>query len=291
MMKNPLVMLLALLVSTSTVLAESDTFTLDESYSIESDGTLFLYSNDAEVTITGENRSDVEVHVFREVTTSGLVFESRRSRFSVEVTEENGNLYIREAEESGSHWGIVGSMHEDYEINIRIPSSVALKIRGDDDDYVIRDISGDLSLRFEDGTARIAGCSSSQLELEAEDGDIDLMGGQGELFLYVEDGEAIVTDGQFSSIEAGAEDGDISIETSLADDGHYDFETDDGMIELTVLDGGGLFVVNVDDGRVRSSRDFDRTKDDEHRIELSLPGGNARVRIDLEDGIVRLRAK
>jgi len=108
----------AILLSGFAVSAQSTKigdFHLDKEYKIESTGTLYLDASDAKVFITGSKRTTAHVKIDREVTSKGMTFGERE--FRVDVTEQNGNLTIRE-ESKGSTVGVVGYYNEKYTINI-----------------------------------------------------------------------------------------------------------------------------------------------------------------------------
>jgi hypothetical protein len=87
----------AILCSAFSVIGQSNksgSFHLDKEYTINATGTIHLDASDAKVFITGSNRKTAHVKIDRDVTTKGISFGDRE--FSVDVTEQNGNLSIRE---------------------------------------------------------------------------------------------------------------------------------------------------------------------------------------------------
>jgi Toastrack DUF4097 len=269
--------------------AKTHRYDLEETYTIAKDGTLFLNTDDAEVTIIGEDRDDVLVEIHHEWHISGVSTRGGDD-FEIVVTEENGNLRIREAD-TGGITIMMGSIHEEYTVDIKAPSSVNLRIRGDDDDYRIRRFSGEVRLDFEDGNAQLLDMSGSKFEIGIEDGDLELEGGTGMLDLYIEDGSATVEDGSFSEISSRVEDGDITIFTTLADGGDYRMRAEDGSVELGVTGGGGEFRLLFEDGGTRVGRDFDLVDEDDDYEEYTLEGGTASVRMEVEDGRITLRKR
>jgi len=269
--------------------AKTHTYNLDETYSIAADGTLFLNTDDADITITGEDRQDVHVIIHHEWHISGVSTRGGDD-FEVIVTEENGNLRIREAD-TGGITIMMGTIREEYTVEIVAPKSVNLRIRGDDDDYRIRGFAGDVRLDFEDGRAQLMHMTGSHFEIGVEDGDLELQGGSGLLDIFAEDGSVVVEDGQFSDVSARVEDGDISISTSLSDGGDYRIRAEDGSIELNIEDGGGEFRLVFDDGSTRVGRQFDLLEEDEGYEEYQLGDGDARVRMEVEDGRITLRKR
>ena len=84
------------------------------------------------------------------------------------------------------------------------------------------------------------------------------------------------------------DDGDLIIETSLADDGTYFIDAQDGLVSLAITKGGGKFDVRHDDARVITEGDFKITEDAEDRTRLTLANGVAKVDIRADDARVRL---
>jgi hypothetical protein len=64
---------------------------------------------------------------------------------------------------SSSRVGVVGYYSEEYRIEIEVPIGVSLKVRGDDGDYYIKNISGSVLLDLDDADAELAGCTGDNL--------------------------------------------------------------------------------------------------------------------------------
>ncbi len=269
----------------SDLSAQDKNFNLDEVYDIASNGTIHLKSNDANVKITGSDRADVHLVIDRTETTRGV--RSNRSRFDIKVEEREGDLYITESASRGVTFQI-GSFRVDYEIEIEMPNTGSLRIKGDDDDYVIRSVNGKISIETDDGDVELIECNGDDFDIQLEDGDLKMDGGKGSLYINVDDGDVDVRNGAFDRVEVISEDGDVSLETTLADDGIYELRGDDANIDFVVLGGGGAFVVAKDDGRISASASFETIQESERRSKLQLNGGKADVDIRIEDGRVRL---
>ncbi len=279
----------------AAVQAKSDktTFDLDETYAVDPDGILYLDTNDAEVKIVGADRADVHIRVHYQRKVTGFSNTNAEREFQVRVSEDHGNLYVHEVEEEGGEVIFFGSVSEEYEIHIEVPRTISLNLDGDDDDYLIEGIGGEIRLDMDDGDATIRDARGDSFEIAFQDGSVELFGGSGMLDVSVEDGAFYADDGAFSSIEARFEDGDVEVSTSLTDDGRYRFRGDDGRVTLNVLDGGGYFDCDLDDGRVRASSAFileDGEEGGEYQL-YRLAGGDADVRVRIEDGTIRLRKR
>ncbi|KYG76664.1 DUF4097 family beta strand repeat-containing protein [Roseivirga echinicomitans] len=260
-------------------------FHLDNTYSIGASGTLYLNSEDAEVRITGSSRSDAHIKIDRTQQIKG--FTSGRAEFNVIVENRGDDLHVTERERSGVRIQM-GSIRTDYRIDIELPESASIRVKGEDDDYVVRNVNGKIYMETEDGDIEIIDCRSNDFEFRLEDGDLRIDGGTGSLKVESEDGDVEVRGGSFNDIDIDIEDGDVMLETSLSDDGRYIIRGEDSSIEFVVTNGGGEFSILKDDGSVRASSAFETVHETDHRSELKLEGGKANVEIRTEDGRVRL---
>ena len=276
------------LLSSFSVLAQSDktgNFHLDKEFKMESAGVIHLSSSDAKVFIIGSSGSTAHVKIDREVTTKGLIFGEEK--FTVDVTEQNGGLLIKER--SGStHVGMVGYYNENYTMNIEVPTGASLVIRGDDGDYFIKAVNGSIELDLDDADVELAGCLGSNFKIRLDDGDLRMDTGKGTLEVDADDADIVIKSASFEKIMADIDDGDFVIETALSENGDYYIDGQDGLISFTVLGGGGKFDIRHDDARVIAEGKFDTVEKSEDRTRLTLANGNAKVNIHADDARVRL---
>ena len=277
-----------ILLSSFSVLAQSDktgNFHLDKEFKMESAGVIHLSSSDAKVFIIGSSRSTAHVKIDREVTTKGLIFGEEK--FTVDVTEQNGDLLIKER--SGStHVGMVGYYNENYTMNIEVPTGASLVIRGDDGDYFIKAVNGSIELDLDDADVELAGCLGSNFKIRLDDGDLRMDTGKGTLEVDADDADIVIKSASFEKIMADIDDGDFVIETALSENGDYYIDAQDGLISFTVLGGGGKFDIRHDGARVIAEGKFDTVEKSEDRTRLTLANGNAKVNIHADDARVRL---
>lgn len=265
---------------------KGDEFHLDKVYEMSATGTLNLNTEDADVRIVGSNRSDVHVKIDRVVTTRGV--SSRSRSFDVDVENRNGDLFIRESKGRSRGFIGVGYFRTDYDILIELPEGASLRVRGEDDDYYVKNVNGAIEMETEDGDIELVDCNGSDFEFILEDGDLKLDGGKGKFYARLDDGDIDMINGGFDNVEIQVEDGNVTMETGIADNGVYDIRADDARIDFVVLSGGGDFRVTKDDGRVRATSDFETIRENDYRSELKLAGGKADVQIRTNDGSVRL---
>ncbi len=276
---------LALLVSTAAV-AQNDpnNFHLDKEFKINPTGIIKLFASDAKVQVNGSSREKAHVKIDRQVTTKGWVFGNES--FGIDISEEEGNLTIREKHHSVS--GIIGYYSEKYTIILELPSSASIAVQGDDGDYKVKNINGVVSFDLDDADVELTDCGGSDFSFKMDDGDVTMNRGKGKLQLAGDDADVKITNGNFDTIEASIDDGDLVIETSLADEGKYYIKAEDGLVSLTVLKGGGKFDVRHDDGRIVAEGKFELVQESENHKQFGLAKGTARVEIKADDAKVKL---
>ncbi|MEO1053306.1 MAG: DUF4097 family beta strand repeat-containing protein [Bacteroidota bacterium] len=288
-MKNlfqlPSIILVSLLFLSHAAFSQSDEYKLDKSYNISANGFINMRTNDADIKIVGSNRDDVRVKVYRKVESKGLA--SNNSEFRIDISEDGGDLVIREKRE-GNSYVVMGYRKVEYKISIEAPKTAGLKINGDDDDYIIENIDGNITMKVDDGDVKLSNCNGSNYDFVLDDGDVDMDGGSGNLSIRLDDGDFVVKNGNFKEINAVTDDGDIYLETSLTNDGDYFFRTDDGGIDMTVTSGGGEFDIRHDDSRLSSSDDFRVIEKSEDETRLKLDNGTAKIRMRVNDSRIKL---
>ena len=273
---------------TTNLFAQTDEYHLDEVYPIDAGGTINLVSDDADVWITGSDRDDVRIIVDYRLTVKGLSI-GQSDEFEMIVEQRNGDLYIREKPRDIGVSFMIGESEEDYTIEIQVPHDVHLDIDGDDGEYEIVSIDGSLRADVDDSEFRIADCNGGDFDFSMDDGRLEMDGGNGRLRIEADDGDVRIDGGAFTDISAESDDSDIEITTSLYDNGNYRFEMDDGDLTLNITGGGGEFNIDHDNADVHTTRHFEEMRDDEDLAIYRLMGGNARVKIESDDGDINLR--
>lgn len=285
-MKNLYIVFFSLMISVAA--AQDGEFHLDKVYKISKNGTIDLSSSDANVFITGSLRPDAHVKIDRKVTVKGLY--SGQSEFSVEVTPTDDGLRIREHQNS-FNTGFVSYYREDYRIEIEAPEGVSLTIRGDDGDYFIKNINGAISMSMDDADAEFTDCKGNQFSFRIDDGDIRMDKAKGSLEVDGDDADIEIRNAAFTSIRADIDDGDLIIETSLANNGEYNFRSQDGLVSLDITSGGGEFDIRHDDGHVSSQGNFRTIYDSDDHKKLTLANGTAKVYVRGDDARVKLTSR
>jgi hypothetical protein len=260
-------------------------FHLDKEYKMSATGTIHLNASDAKVFITGSSRQTAHVKIDREIVSKGVSFGDRE--FRVEVTEQNGNLLIKE-QSHGTSVGMVGYYHEKYTITLEVPEGASLEVDGDDGDYFIKSVNGSIKLDLDDADVELTACLGNSFRVKLDDGDLHMDTGRGTLDVDADDGDVEIKNATFDKIMARIDDGDFVVETNMAENGVYDIEAQDGLVSIKVLGGGGRFDIRHDDARVIVQGDFNTVEKSESRTRLTLANGNAKVTIRADDARVRL---
>jgi hypothetical protein len=271
----------------SIAFAQDGTFHMDKEFKIGKAGTIDLSCSDAKVFVTGSPRNSAHVKIDRTITTKG--WSSTSAEFSVDVEEADGNLKIHERQRGANL--AFGYVNESYKIEIEVPEGASLTVRGDDGDYYVKNINGAISLSLDDADAELADCKGDQFKFRFDDGDLRMDKARGTLEIRGDDADIEIYSAQFSAIDVDVDDGDLMIETSLADNGTYNINDQDGNVSMRITGGGGTFTVYHDDGNLNTSADFKTLKENEDEIHLALGSGKAKVIVHAEDADVKLTTK
>jgi hypothetical protein len=283
-MKSILTLLAVAVAATSYGQNDPKNYHVDKEFKITANGVLKLDASNARVTITGSSRETAHVKIDRVVTSKGWVFGEKA--FGVEINEDANGLTIHEKPHSVS--GIIGFYSEKYTIEIEVPASVSLTVRGDDGNYNVSHINGAVAFDLDDADVELTECDGSSFRFSVDDGRIKMNRGKGKLEIKGDDAHVEITNGSFSSVTSSTDDGSVSIETSLADKGDYHINAEDGQVILSITGGGGKIDIHHDDGRVTADSKFDLLRDTDERKQYNLANGTATVDIRTDDARVRL---
>jgi Toastrack DUF4097 len=263
---------------------KQNSFNLNKSYPLDNNGTIYLSADDAEVTIIGEDRQDVAVKINHYIKSKGLEWGKRE--FRVDVEPRGGNLYIDEYQKNST--AIMGYVSTDYRIVIRAPFGSNLDIKGDDDEYMITAINGEISVKADDGNVTLKNCQGNRFFFDLDDGDVIMDQGQGQLTARMDDGDIDISNAAFQSIDYRGDDGKVAIETSIGPSAIFKFSGDDTTFDFVITRGGGTFTINHDDGKIDYDNNFRLMDKDSDRTVLSLTGGRGKIIISGDDIRVNL---
>jgi hypothetical protein len=283
--------ILSFLIMLPIVSAAQDTdidFHHDKTYEMSPAGRVKLACSDARVTVVGSDRSAARVKIDRVVSSKGIIF-GRNNDFHVDVRVEGGDLVIEEVGRY-SMSGIIGYYREDYTIVLELPRGTSLAVKGDDGNFLVRDLSGSISLSLDDADVKLQGCTGADFRFALDDGDLEMDQGRGRIKIIADDADVQIQSGNFVSVDVEIDDGELILETSLSDGGDYRVIAQDGLVALTVTDGGGRFDIRHDDARLTTEGGFEQLTSSESRTTLQLASGAAKVSILADDARLRLKA-
>jgi len=283
-MKRAFLILAASILSFYTFAQKQTEFHVDKTYSLDQTGTVYLSAHDAKVTIIGENRKDVAVKIDYYMHTKGIEWGTRE--FTVDIDSRGDDLYITEHRVNNS--GIMGSVSIEYKIVIKAPVGSNWDIDGDDDDYNIRSINGDISINADDADVIMKDCRGNKFYFDLDDGDISMDQGKGELTARMDDGDIEIRNAHFETINYRGDDGDVSIETSISPNAMFKFSGDDATFDLVFTNGGGSFTIKHDNGNIDYDNNFRMMDKEQNLLSLSLTGGRGKIIISGDDIRVNL---
>lgn len=264
----------------SFALMSQNPYEYSGTHSISKGKTLFLSSEDADVTIKGTNRSDVQIDIYRNA--KGNL--AKKQEFSFDIEERNGNLYLTEVKKSDpvTFFGYINI--KEYSIDLLVPNNIHLNIEGEDDDYKIEEITGDITIDTEDGDILISEATSDMISIESEDGDFNLYESTGSLKYRGEDGDIEIYESDLEDLIIKTEDGDVRTKETTS--GMTKIDSEDGDINLDVVKGD--FFADIEDGDIAIN--------EVHSLNLEIDGQDGSVtlsgylndkndyKIKLEDG-------
>ena len=259
-------------------------FHIDQSYPINNTGTLYLSLHDADVTIIGENRQDVALKLDYFVSRKGIEWGNKE--FYVEVDPKDGDLYIEEFREGSIT--IMGYSSTEYKVVIKVPNGVTLNIKGDDDDYNITAINGEISIDADDADVLLKHCQGNSFYFDLDDGDVIMDEGRGSLTARMDDGDIEISNAAFDNIDFRGDDGELALETSITPNSLFKLIGDDANFDIVITNGGGTFTIKHDDGDIDYDNNFRLMEQEEHRTVLALTGGRGKVIISGDDIRVNL---
>lgn len=278
---------LFLIFATAVAQQKAGPYKVNKEFNLSPTGKLTLRCSDANVSIKGTNRTNAHVKIYREVTGKGL-WINNRDEFYVDVQELNGDLLVEERLSDASTFLFFGYINQKHTIDIELPKTASVEIKGDDGEILIHHVDGSIAVNVEDADVELVGCSGNEFSFDMEDGDLSMDGGAGKVEVNAVDGSVGITNGKFTHVDVRKSDGNIKVATSIANEGRYYINAGDGLVSFTVLNGGGTFDVRHGDRRVTAEGNFKRVHETEGRSRFELANGTAKVDVRADDARVRL---
>lgn len=216
-------------------------------------------------------------------------------------------------QQRGSRWRLVfrgkPGVAKDVDCEIRMPSGMALQVRGYDLDLEVEglraaigleSIQGDIWVRggreevdlvSVHGSVSLSGAEGRIRAISTND-DIELRDCQGRIVAETVNGDIRLGNARSDDVQAVTVNGDILYDGSIEERGQYSFSTHHGDIVVGMLPTASAKVsVATWSGEVRSDYDFDRVDRVDgpgKRFHLQLGSGSAELRLESFDGDVEL---
>lgn len=240
-----------LTISASNLCGAEFVDTIEKSFPIAENGQLFTQLEDADISVTSHNKSEIYVLVTRKLESKSE--EEAQEIFAkhiVEFQSEPDSLKITSKREDSKSklWGFRGSRFQ-AKFKIFVPQKLNTNLKTVDGDVVFSNVEGTATIHTVDGDLKVSDVSG-ELELKTVDGDALINNMVGPLVVRSVDGDLILKNIQ-GSIQAKTIDGDVQIELTGQPERESNIESKDGDIELVLSEGVGLIIdAKASDGSV-----------------------------------------
>ena len=132
-------------------------YTYDETHAFPISQKIRVTSEDAEVIVTGSDRTDVRVQVHYALSADAKVLQ--RFDYKVNVHSDGGELRVDELRSTGSRNFVYDQRA--HRITIEVPRSADVTIQEEDGACEITSITGSVNVRMNDGKVHAADCTGA----------------------------------------------------------------------------------------------------------------------------------
>ena len=196
---------------------------------------------------------------------------------------DDGDLLVTET--SGELRAVVDDGHLDLR---QVTGEVELRI--DDGRLTVNGFDGRLRLALDDGRVEISDATGAVTAV-VDDGDLDLRQVSGSVNVRTDDGD-VRLDGVLTALHARTDDGRVEIRAEAGSQMEEDWSVraDDGGVALALPDGFAAdLVVRTDNGAAEIEQPITvHGRVSRHRISGALNGGGHELRVESDDGRVRI---
>jgi DUF4097 and DUF4098 domain-containing protein YvlB len=279
--------------STSFLTAKEINKKFNHTFDVKPGAVLFLEHGDGKVIIESWEKETVQVDVKYHVESHSVGVGGDRD-FDVEFKQNGEKVYIIGHEGRRINVGFSSINYIEYTYKIKVPDYIELDTYGDDGDLEIKNITGRIRCKLDDGEIKLENINNKRTDLRTEDGNIRLDTFSGELSVRSDDGDVHINNASVGEADITGSDGRIRINNS---DGDFYVNSDDGDITLNKISGKKLDVkaqdadvdihfvgqgevsigVKTNDGRVKL--EFDNPVS----AAFSLETDDGRIRFDIDD--------
>ncbi|MDH5406954.1 MAG: DUF4097 domain-containing protein [Candidatus Aminicenantes bacterium] len=192
--------------------------------------------------------------------------------------------------------GVQGAVEvevDDGELWLQRVDSPRIRIRSDDGDIILKDVTakGLLDIRANDGDIEIYDTRAEAISVQNDDGNIELSNVKGEIRLNTNDGRIELIDADTSHLEIEGDDSRVRVETTVYPEGTYRIRTADGAIYLTIPGDCSATFDATTEGSFKFDLPIKAEKISHGHMRGSLGKGEATIRLSSEDGNITISAR
>jgi len=273
------------LITPDSALAQKE-FKMNESFRISSGGLLDLKANGAKIRIIGTDNKETSISALYRIETKGLKI-GNKDPVTLSVKTRGDTLQIREQEQEGRRV-LLGSKDVVYTITIDVPVDLDLNLKGESNNYFIRNVNGAVELQGKQVEAELQKIGSHDIYFDLNDSIIDMDGGSGRFTANLDKSTINMYETSFEFMDADLDGVDLDLGLHLSDNGEYNIKMVKGSLDFDILSGGGRFNILHNDQRIYSEGRFIVEKNDKDETIYIRENGTAVSNIDLESGALKL---
>ncbi len=182
---------------------------------------------------------------------------------------------------------------DDGELWLQRVDSPRIRIRSDDGDIILKDVTakGSLDISSDDGDIEIYDTRAEEISVRNDDGNIEFSNVKGEIRLNTNDGRITLSDADTSKLEIEGDDGTVKVETTIYPGGTYRIRTDDGSIYLTIPRDCSAKFDATTDGSFKFDLPIKAERISRGHMRGNLGKGEATIRLWSEDGNITISAR
>jgi DUF4097 and DUF4098 domain-containing protein YvlB len=170
-----------------------------------------------------------------------------------------------------------GTDHGSIDYALRVPRSCSVQVNNTAGDVIVEGTSGGATIQSQAGDVtllRVGGC----FQVKTANGDLSAEELNGALTFSTASGDLTVERSSLAGCEVESVSGDAEIETTLARQGNYRFNTVNGDLKLSIpRDAGATITMQTQQGEVDTDLPAEISHAGKKRWEGKINGGGARV--------------
>jgi DUF4097 and DUF4098 domain-containing protein YvlB len=178
----------------------------------------------------------------------------------------------------------VQSGHGTADYEIRVPRRCAVEVNSDGGEVTLEGTTGDVTIHTQSGEVTLLSIRGN-CSVRTVSGELSVEDIAGRLAFNTASGDLTVERSALSSFDLESASGDAEVETSLARDGGYRFQTASGDLVLRIPRGAGASIVlQTHSGDIECDLPAHITHASRGRWEGTINGGGARIEMQSQSG-------